>query len=233
MTDCAPTTIYLAGDSTVESYPEQRRPLAGWGQALPDFLGFTASVANLGRSGRSSKSFVAEGLLDQILGRIGTGDYLLIQFGHNDAKDDDRHTEAYGSFQEFLSLYVDGARSRGATPILITPMQRRTFDAYGRIVPGHGDYPQAMRQLAEKKDVPLIDLAKVSIPLYEQWGVEGSKKYFLWVSPGTSPAYPDGICDDTHFQTRGAVEFARIIAEQLRTRELLPRCHFAVGSSAS
>lgn len=230
MTDCAPTTIYLAGDSTVESYPAERYPLAGWGQALPQFLSDRASVVNFGRSGCSSKSFVAEGWLDQILSQIRSGDHLLVQFGHNDAKDDDRRTEAYGSFQAFLSLYVDGARSRGATPVLITPMQRRTFDARGRIIPGHGDFPEAMRRLAEVEDVPLIDLAASSIPLYEGWGVEGSKDRFLWALPGEGPAYPEGSCDDTHFRTRGAFELARVIADELRLRELLPRCYFAAWS---
>lgn len=226
MTDGA-TTIYLAGDSTVESYPARRHPLAGWGQALPQFLSDGVSVVNLSRSGCSSKTFVAQGWLGRILGRIRPGDHLLIQFGHNDAKDDERRTEPYSSFQANLSLYVDGARRRGAIPVLVTPMQRRSFDARGRIIPGHGDFPPAMRQLAQMKGVPLIDLATMSIPLYEEWGVEGSKERFLWVRPGVSSDYPDGVCDNTHFQVRGAVELARIVADQLRLRELLPRRCFA------
>ena len=133
-------TVFVAGDSTAATWPANTIPKAGWGQALPVFLDeHRAKVDNKALSGASSKSFVEVGLLDAILAAIRPGDYLLISFGHNDEKTDDRHTDPYTTFHQYLNLYIDGARAHGAHPVLVTPVERRRFNAEGHATPSHGE----------------------------------------------------------------------------------------------
>lgn len=131
--------------------------------------------------------------------QIRSGDYLFVQFGHNDQKPDDRYTEPFTTYKQHLRRYIDDARLKKANPVLITPVQRRSFESDGRFKNTHGDYPDAMIQLAEELRVPLIDLASKSRQLLESLGPEASKKLFLWLEPGEHPNYPDGARDDTHF----------------------------------
>jgi pectinesterase len=208
--------VFVAGDSTAATYAANEAPRAGWGQALPVFLGRGASVVNLALSGASSKSYVEAGLLDRILGEIRPGDYLIVSFGHNDEKTDERGTDPFTTYQDYLRLYINGARERGARPVLVTPVERRRFDATGHAVPSHGDYPEAMRQLGAAEHVPVVDLTTLSMALWDAAGVEGSKDYFLWLAPGESVNYPDGVQDNTHFQAHGAIEVARLVANGLR-----------------
>jgi lysophospholipase L1-like esterase len=185
--------------------------------ALPFFLRKGVEVANRAINGRSSKSFVDEGRLDAILAAIRPGDLLLIQFGHNDEKIDDptRYTEPWTTYQDYLRLYVDGARGRGARPLLATPAERRRFDADGNAVPTHGDYPAAMRALAQQERVTLLDIEALSLALWQRLGVEETKVYFNWTETEQ---------DNTHFNPPGAIAVARLVArELLRTRVLAPR----------
>jgi len=219
-----PHTVFVAGDSTAALWPASTRPKAGWGQALPVFLDRRRlRVTDLALSGASSKSFVEAGLLDQILAAIRPGDYLIISFGHNDEKTDDRHTDPYTTFQQYLSLYIDGARAHRATPVLVTPVERRRFDAAGHATASHGDYPQAMIDLGAARGVPVVDLTTASRQLWDQLGVEGTKACFLWQSPGENPNFPDGVEDNTHFQAHGAIEVARLVVRGLLDRHVLPR----------
>lgn len=156
-------TLFLAGDSTVADQPAASFPYVGWGQMFPMYVNERAAVANYALSGRSSKSFIREGVLDQIWSRIKRDDYLLIQFGHNDQKpDEERRTEPFTTYKETLKLYIDGARSRTAHPILITSVHRRHFREDGTLRDTHGDYLTAVRELAAETDVPLVDLASRS-----------------------------------------------------------------------
>jgi lysophospholipase L1-like esterase len=185
--------------------------------ALPFFLRKGVEVANRAINGRSSKSFVDEGRLDAILAAIRPGDLLVIQFGHNDEKIDDptRYTEPWTTYQDYLRLYVDGARGRGARPLLATPAERRRFDADGNAVPTHGDYPAAMRALAQQERVTLLDIEALSLALWQRLGVEETKVYFNWTETEQ---------DNTHFNPPGAIAVARLVArELLRTRVLAPR----------
>lgn len=145
--------------------------------------------------------------------QIRSGDYLFVQFGHNDQKPDDRYTEPYTTYKQHLRRYIDDARLKKANPVLITPVQRRSFESDGRFKNTHGDYPDAMIQLAEELRVPLIDLASKSRQLLESLGPEASKKLFLWLEPGEQPNYPDGARDDTHFCDFGANEMAKLVAQ--------------------
>jgi pectinesterase len=221
---CHHSTVFVAGDSTAATWPLATAPKAGWGQALPPFLDdHRVQVDNEALSGASSKSFVEAGLLDKILGAIGPGDYLLISFGHNDEKTDDRHTDPFTTYQQYLSMYIDGARAHRAHPVLVTPVERRRFDAAGHATASHGDYPLAMRSLGSAARVPVVDLTALSMALWDSLGVEGTKNYFLWQAPGQNPNYPDGVQDNTHFQAHGAIELARIVVRELVRQHILPR----------
>ncbi|MEI7024680.1 rhamnogalacturonan acetylesterase [Paenibacillus sp. y28] len=214
-------TVYLAGDSTVSSYGPEQSPRAGWGQMLGRFFDETVRIANAASSGRSSKSFIDEGRLDAILRSIQAGDYLFIQFGHNDQKPDaERHTEANGSYRAYLQQYIDGARQAGAYPVLVTSVNRRSFDGRGRFVPTHDDYPEAMLQLGREQNVPVLDLCSRSEALYRMLGPEASKTLLLWLAPGEHANYPEGEKDNTHFNETGAVQIAGLVVELLKEAEL-------------
>lgn len=210
-------TLYIAGDSTAAQKYASEAPETGWGMALPFFLRKKVEVANHAVNGRSSKSFVDEGRLDAILAVIQPGDFLLIQFAHNDEKSADptRYTEPWTTYQDYLRRYLEGARAHGARPVLATPVERRRFDADGNAVPTHGDYPTAMRALAKEECVALLDIEALSLALWQKLGVEATKTYFNWTATEQ---------DNTHFNPPGAIAVARLVAQELlRTRVLAPR----------
>ncbi|MEU2064458.1 rhamnogalacturonan acetylesterase [Streptomyces sp. NPDC013455] len=209
-----PRTLHIAGDSTAAQKYADAAPETGWGMALPFFLRKGLAVANHAVNGRSSKSFVDEGRLDAVLAGVRRGDLLLVQFAHNDEKaaDPARYTEPWTTYQRYLRLYIEGARGRGARPVLATPVERRRFDADGGALPTHGDYPAAMRALAEAERVALLDTQALSLALWQRLGPETTKTYFNWT--GTEQ-------DNTHFNPPGAIAVARLVAQELlRTRVL-------------
>jgi lysophospholipase L1-like esterase len=210
-------TVYLAGDSTAANKSLTATPESGWGMALPFFLKEGLGFSNHAVNGRSTKSFIDEGRLTPILQAIAPGDLLLIQFGHNDEKSDDptRHTEPWGGYRDHLLRYVKGARDSGALPVLLTPVERREFDAAGNAVPTHGEYPAAMRALAAEHEVPLLDIQAASLAEWQRLGPEETLAYFHWLRPGESPNYPEGVQDNTHFHPPGAVAVARMVARAL------------------
>ncbi len=208
--------IYIAGDSTVSDCPPNEEPRAGWGQVLHHYFHDNVIIHNLAIGGRSSKSFIDEKRLEKILKEIQPNDYLFIQFGHNDQKQDHRRTEPFSSYHSYLNQYIDGARVKNAIPVLITSMHRRTFGENGMLVNSLGDYPEAMMALAKEQHVSLIDLWNESKQLFESLGPEKCKELFIWFEPGEHPNYPDGISDDTHFREAGAYKFAGIIAKEIK-----------------
>ncbi|MFC8665619.1 rhamnogalacturonan acetylesterase [Streptomyces sp. NPDC057199] len=209
-------TLYIAGDSTAAQKYADAAPETGWGMALPFFLRERPAVANHAVNGRSSKSFIDEGRLDVILAAIRPGDLLLVQFGHNDSKvaDPTRYTEPWTTYQDYLRQYVDGARARGARPVLATSVERRKFDADGKAVGTHGDYPAAVRGLSEEEGVALLDIQALSIALWQELGVEETKKYFNWT---------DVEQDNTHFNPPGGIAVARMVGAELLRRRVLAR----------
>ena len=216
-------TMFLAGDSTVTDQPEDGFPYAGWGQMLQSFLKHDVVVANHAKSGRSSKSFIDEGRLDAILNEIKADDYLLIQFGHNDQKpDEERHTEPSTTYKSYLRKYIDGARERGAHPVLVTSVHRRYFEENGTLRDTHGAYLDAVRELAEEEGVPLVDLAAASKRLFEELGEEETKNLFMWGAPGEFANFPGGVEDNTHFQERGGIAVAGLVADGIRALKLWP-----------
>ncbi len=209
--------LFLAGDSTMSTYDSNAAPREGWGQAIGRLLPDHVHIFNEAASGRSSKSFIHEGRLAKIVEKLRAGDYLLIQFGHNDQKpDEERRTEADTTYKACLLQYIDTALNVGAIPILITSVQRRSFDPHGELLDTHGDYLHAVRQLAEQYNVGLIDLAAKSKVLMERLGSEPSKSLFMWLQTGEYPNYPDGVEDNTHFCAQGAYEIAKLVVEGLQ-----------------
>ncbi|WP_430645231.1 fibronectin type III domain-containing protein [Agromyces sp. GXS1127] len=215
----AEPTIFVAGDSTVQTYdPIAWAPQAGWGQMLDRFLADDVAVANHAIGGRSSKNFISQGRLDEILRGIRPDDYLFVQFGHNDATQgvDDRYASPE-DYKEYLRVYVEGARQRGATPVLVTPVSRRSFDPEtGIFNVSFPEYVAKMTELAVEEDVLLVDLSASSRAYLNEIGPEAAKAVFLHVDPGIFPNRPAGIADDTHFQEYGAIQMARLIAQDVR-----------------
>ncbi|MEH7336224.1 rhamnogalacturonan acetylesterase [Neobacillus drentensis] len=217
-------TVYLAGDSTVSNYEDSLAPRAGWGQVFDRFLDDKIIVKNEASSGRSSKSFIDEGRLASILNQIEKGDYLFIQFGHNDEKVEDptRYTEPFSTYKSYLKQYIDGARAKGAIPVLVTPVERRRFTEEGIARDSHGDYPAAMKELGLEENVPVIDLTAKSKALFQELGPEGTKDLFLFLDAGEHVNYPNGVQDNTHFQEAGAEAIARLIPEGIEESHLVP-----------
>jgi lysophospholipase L1-like esterase len=216
-------TLFLAGDSTVTDPSEDSFPQSGWGQMISYFLKHDVAVANHAKGGRSSKSFIAEGRLDVISETLNEGDYLFIQFGHNDEKlDEERHTDPSTTYPEHLRRYIEAARSRKAIPVLITPVHRRYFEASGKLNDTHGEYIEAVRRLAQEEGVPLIDLAEKSKGLFEETGPEATKSIFLWGEPGEWMNYSNGVKDNTHFQEQGSLQIAELVIQGIRELNLLP-----------
>lgn len=194
-------TVYLAGDSTVTD--QLGEPAASWGQMLTRFFKPEIAVANHAESGETMKSFIVERRLDKMLSRMKAGDWLLIQFGHNDQKKNwpQTYVDAATTYRAYLRAYIAEARLRGATPILVTSPERRNFDEAGRIVPSHGAYPDAVRAVAREEKVGLIDLTAMTVAFYEA------------LSPARAPlAFNDGGKDKTHHNNYGAYELARMVA---------------------
>ncbi|WP_433972092.1 rhamnogalacturonan acetylesterase [Tunturiibacter lichenicola] len=208
-------TIYLAGDSTVvDQYYE---PWAAWGQMLPRFFLPGVVIANHAESGETTRSFVTEKRLDKIMSTIKSGDYLFIQFAHNDMKPG---AVSLDDYKRLLADYIAQTRAKGATPVLVTSMNRRTFDDSGHITNSFGGYPDAMREVAAQQKVALIDLNAMSKTLFETLGPEGSIKAFMHYPANAYANQPKAIDDDTHFNSYGAYELARCIVHGIRESNL-------------
>ena len=204
------TTIHLMGDSTMaEKDLTGGNPERGWGMMFPNFLDGEFQVVNYAQNGRSTKSFIDRGLWQQVYDALQPGDYVFIQFGHNDAKadDPDRYAPAFGAYQENLRTFIRGAREKGATPVLLTPVARRWFKD-GRLDRNcHTDYPAAMKQVAAGEGVTLLDMTTKTLDWLEGLGDEASKPYFM-ISTGKN--------DNTHTVARGARKVTEMVCEALR-----------------
>ena len=212
--------IFVCGDSTAASYNPEETRMVGWGQLLGDYFPGT-DVVNLSVAGRSTKTFLAEGRLEPA-GQADPGDLVLIQFAHNDEneKKPERYTAPWTEFTENLRYFIRFAREHGAAPVLLTPICMRVWQD-GKLQPTHGEYPAAMRSVAEEMNVPLIDLYTESFRIVEEMGEEGSKALFMHFAPGEDPAYPDGSQDNAHTKRAGAERFAAAAAEGLKALGLV------------
>ena len=217
-----PVRLFLIGDSTMADKPLIGTAERGWGQVFPLFFDRGIVVENHARNGRSTKSFIAEGRWQAVLDKLSQGDYVFIQFGHNDAKKEDtsRYAEAHTDYKRNLSQFVNDARAKGATPILLTPVSRRQFDDHGGLVDTHGDYPMVVRELAAEQRVPLIDVHQTSMQLIRSLGPEDSKKEFVWIKPELYTANRAGRQDNTHFNESGALKIARLVVDGMKKLNL-------------
>lgn len=206
-------TVHVIGDSTASIYGSDLYPRTGWGQVLGDYYAPACAVVNdKALSGRSSKSFYDEGAWMPVRGALVEGDFVLIQFGHNDEKSDDptRYTDPQTTFKQYLTTYITDTRTRNATPVLLTPINRNNWNG-ATLKDTHGDYPTAIRELAGDLDVALIDLTALTKTYFESLGPATTSDLFMNLDPGEFPNYPDGNSDNTHLREAGA----RVVAELL------------------
>ncbi len=212
------TTIFLAGNSTVVNQDDE--PWAAWGQMLPSFFKPGVAVANHAESGLSLASFLGSHRLEKVLSVLKPGDYLFIEFGHNDQKEKGPNDGPFLAYTERLKLYISEARKKGGIPVLVTSTSRRSFGAGSKIENSLGDFPAAVRQVAQQENVPLIDLNAMTTKLYEAMGEEESKKAFVHYPANTYPGQPEPLADNTHFNPYGAYEIARCVVEGMKADKL-------------
>jgi lysophospholipase L1-like esterase len=213
------TTIFLAGDSTMSIKETKAFPETGWGMPFVYFWDSSINVVNTAKNGRSTKSFILEGIWQSIVNQAAEGDYVMIQFGHNDEVKEktDRYTTP-DEYKNNLTKFILETREKKAIPILLTPVSRRKFDEKGVALQTHEMYSGLVREVAEKNDVILIDMDKKSIQLFQKFGVENSNLLFLKLKPGEHPNYPDGKDDNTHFNELGARLVAQLFLEDVNIK---------------
>ncbi len=223
-------TIWLCGDSTMSIKDKKAFPETGWGMPFVYFWDSTVTVQNLAKNGRSTSSFRNEGLWKKVMDEATEGDYVFIQFGHNDEIPTKKTATTETEFKNNLRQYVIEAKSKKVIPVLLTSMARRKFDAAGKIEGTHDVYAQITRDVAKEENVVLFDMDKKTQELYQQFGVEPSKLLFLQLKPGEHPNYPEGKEDNTHFSELGARLLAQMALQEIRQQlpELATRIYAPV-----
>lgn len=211
-------TIYLAGNSTVVDQDDE--PWASWGQMLPRFFKPEVVISNQAESGLTLGSFLGSKRLKKVLSTMKQGDYLFIEFGHNDQKEKGPNDGAFKSYSERLKLFITEVRKKGGIPVVVTSTNRRTFGEDGKITNSLGDYPEAAREMAKQENVALIDLNAMTKTFYEALGPEKSKKAFVIYPAHTWPGQDKDFNDNTHFNSYGAYELAKCVIEGIRTDKL-------------
>lgn len=223
--------VYLIGDSTMAIKETKAYPETGWGMPFVYFFDNTVEVDNRAKNGRSTKTFIAEGLWQPVADNLQAGDYVFIQFGHNDEVKTKKSYSTEDEFQANLKRYVTETRRKKAIPILLTPVARRKFDESGKIVGTHEEYAELVRKVAKSEKVPLIDMDVKSQALLQQFGPETSKLLFLQLAPGEHPNYPEGKDDNTHFSELGARLMAQMVYAEVKNLNLDLASRFAKPES--
>ncbi|WP_456311890.1 rhamnogalacturonan acetylesterase [Pseudomonas shirazensis] len=216
------TTVYTIGDSTMANKKDpDGNPEHGWAQVLQPFFKDNIVIENKAVNGRSTKSFINEKRWDSIYKKLKKGDYVFIEFGHNDEKIEDstRFTNPHTSYRYNLIKFVKESREKGAIPILLTSIARRNFNEKGVLVPTHGEYPLETRLVAQEYKVPFIDLEYFTELLEQSYGPEKSKQLHLHFKAGENTYYDKDKADDTHLSLLGANKIAQIVVNQLKLIE--------------
>src|ERR1700712_5741634 len=211
--------VYLIGDSTMCLYEPSRAPLTGWGMPFVNFFDSTVTIDNRARGGRSTRTFISENRWQPIADSLQSGDYVLIQFGHNDEAKEEKYKDRYtspGDYRINLNKFITETRAKNANPILITPVSRRYFNKDGTIKETHQIYSDIVRDVAKLQNVPVVDLDEMSRALFQQYGAEDSKLFFNYILPDVNPHYPAGIKDDTHFNEMGARKLAELVLGEIK-----------------
>ena len=220
VTPPARIAVYLIGDSTMSIKEVKNYPETGWGMPFAIFFDETVTVDNRAQNGRSTKTFVAENRWQPVAAALREGDYVFIQFGHNDEVPTKRSYTPEADYKNYLIRFITETRAKKATPVLITPVARRKFDAAGKVEGTHNVYAEIVRTTAREQQVALIDLDRESQALLQQYGVENSKLLFNQLLPGEHPNYPAGKEDNTHFNELGARKMAQIVLADIRALKL-------------
>lgn len=214
-------TVYLIGDSTMANKNVGAYPETGWGTPFSFFFDSTVTVDNRAKNGRSTKTFISENRWQPIVDNLHTGDYVFIQFGHNDeVKEKVGQYTTPEEYKKNLLRFINESRSKKAIPILFTPVTRRKFDEQGNQVETHAEYSILVREVAAQSNTPLIDVDKKSRELLQQFGPEYSKLLFLHLEPGEHPNYPNGVTDNTHFSELGARKIAQLVLAEIKQVKL-------------
>ena len=211
-------TVFLCANSTVVD--QDYEPWIGWGQIAPLFFNDKVSIANYAESGETVSGFIGRRRLEKLLTQMKAGDYIFMEFGHNDQKEKGEGKGPYQNFTEGLKHFLIKAREKGANPVFITPTQRRSFNKEGKIVDTHGDYPDAMRKLAKEEGIPLIDLHSYTRTLYEAMGVEKSINAFVHYPANTFPNQTKELKDNTHFNPYGGYQIAQSVIYGIKQVQL-------------
>jgi lysophospholipase L1-like esterase len=216
------TKVYLIGDSTMCEYEPARAPLTGWGMPFKYFFDESIEIDNRARGGRSTRTFLEEGRWKPIADSLLEGDYVFMQFGHNDEAKEDKYKDRYTPVPDYkanLVKFITETRAKKANPILITPVSRMRFKD-GNAQETHVEYTAAAYEVARQLHVPLIDLDKKSRELYQQLGEENTRLLFMQLAPGEHPAYPEGQKDHTHFNEYGARRIAQLVLAGLKESKI-------------
>lgn len=212
-------TIWMAGDSTMSIKEVKAFPETGWGMPFVHFFDSSIKVENIAKNGRSTKTFISENLWKKIIDGVREGDYVFIQFGHNDeSKSKQERYTTPGEYKANLLRFINETKAAKATPVLLTPVSRRKFNSEGKAIETHAEYSRLVREVAEKEKVIFIDLDKLSMDLYQKLGEEHSGLLFLQLAPGEHPNYPDGKVDNTHFNELGARLIAQIVLAEIKLK---------------
>ena len=223
--------VWMIGDSTMCYYGPERAPLTGWGMPFAVFFDSTVQINNRARGGRSTRTFISENRWQPISDSLQEGDYVLIQFGHNDEAKEEKYKDRYTTPEDFrknLIIFINETKSRRAFPVLITPVSRMRFDKEGKALETHTEYTAIVLEVAKEQTVPLIDLDKQSRELYQKLGQEATKLLFMQLEPGEHPFYPEGLKDNTHFNELGARKMAQIVLVNIRSLKLELTQHVVV-----
>lgn len=223
-------TVYLVGDSTMSQKQVKAYPEAGWGMPFAFFFQPEVRVDNRAQNGRSTKSFLKEDRWSAVMDSLKEGDYVLIQFGHNDEIQTKKNATTEAEFRTNLTRFVKETRSKKAHPVLITAVARRKFDPAGKLEDTHRVYSEIVRQVSRDTKAPLIDLDKRSQALLVEMGPEKSKFFYNHLMPGEHPNYPNGSEDDTHFNEFGARKMAQLVLAEIRSLKLGLADHITVKS---
>ena len=214
-------TIFMIGNSTMADKPfKDGNPEKGWGQIFPLYFSEGIKIENHAVNGRSTKNFIDEGRCDSVLNKIKPGDFVIIEFGHNDAKKDDskRFADANTDYKWNLEKFINETREKGGIPILATPIVRRRFDEQGKFYDVHGDYPKVVRELSVQKDVLLLDLHKKSEDYIIKLGAERSKNFYLHIDADEYSSLPEGKTDDTHLSPTGAFRICDFAVDEIKLK---------------
>ncbi|GAA4300177.1 rhamnogalacturonan acetylesterase [Nibribacter koreensis] len=215
-----PVTVFLIGDSTISIKETRAYPETGWGMPFVHFFDSTVTVHNYAKNGRSTRTFLEENRWQPVLTNLKAGDYVFIQFGHNDEVPTKKSYTTEADYKANLVRFISDTRKKKGNPVLITPAARRKFDASGKVEETHAVYSALVRTVAQQQKVPLIDLDKKSQALLQQYGPEFSKKLFVHLQPEEHPNYPQGKQDDTHFNELGAREMAQLVLAEIKYLKL-------------